>query len=192
MKVNLRQFPEKSSAETVAAKITFVGEALGEVEKAREVATAYESDLKMVKEITAKLSGKPSVLFLLNAASNGLRGAGAETGADDIIRLAGASNAFGATHGYQTVSPEAVLTADPAYILMMQETLEDMGGVEQLKALPALANVKAAAEGRVIAMRGSYLLGFGPRTAHAARELAAQVHPQENVPELPVRPWLGT
>jgi len=136
------------------------------------------------------LSARPSVLFLLNGAANGLRGAGAQTGADDIIRLAGGSNAFGAAHGYQTVSSEAALTADPTFILMMQETLEEMGGIDRVKALPALAHVKAAAEGRVIAMRGSYLLGFGPRTAHAARELAAHLHPQERMAELPIRPWV--
>lgn len=192
MKINLHQFPDKSTAETVGAKINFVGESLGEADKAHEIAVAYESDLQTLHSAVGKLSAKPSVLFLLNAASNGLRGAGAGTGADDIIRLAGGNNAFGDVKGYQSVSPESVLTADPAFILLMKETLDEMGGIEQVKALPALAHLKAVAEGRIIAMHGSYLLGFGPRTAHAAWELAKQLHPQETLPALPKRPWLGT
>lgn len=192
MKINLRQFPDKSTAESVGAKIDFVGEALGEADKAREISAAYASDLQTLQGIVGALPAKPSVLFLLNAASNGLRGAGAGTGADDIIRLAGGSNAFGEAKGYQSVSPESALAANPAFVLMMKETLDEMGGIEQVKALPALAHLKAITEGRIIAMHGSYLLGFGPRTAHAAWELATQLHPQETLPALPKRPWLGT
>jgi iron complex transport system substrate-binding protein len=192
MKINLRQFPDKSTAESVGAKINFVGDALGEADKAREMRAAYTSDLQNLQDAVGELTATPSVLFLLNAASNGLRGAGASTGADDIIRRAGGRNAFGAAKGYQSVSPESALTADPAFILLMKETLDEMGGIEQVKALPALAHLKAVAEGRIIAMPGSYLLGFGPRTAHAAWELATQLHPQETLPALPKRPWLGT
>ena len=34
-------------------------------------------------------------------------------------------------------------------------------------------------------MNGGYLLNFGPRTAHAARDLAAAVYPELALPELP-------
>jgi iron complex transport system substrate-binding protein len=33
------------------------------------------------------------------------------------------------------------------------------------------------------------MLNFGPRTAHAARDLIAAVYPELAVPELPARPW---
>jgi iron complex transport system substrate-binding protein len=35
-----------------------------------------------------------------------------------------------------------------------------------------------------------YLLGFGPRAAHAARDLAAALHGRSDLPGLPDRPWL--
>ncbi len=41
----------------------------------------------------------------------------------------------------------------------------------------ALAMTPAAAHKTLIAMDGLYLLGFGPRTARAARDLAAQLYP---------------
>jgi iron complex transport system substrate-binding protein len=192
MKINLHQVPDKSTAKSVGAKINFVGGALGEEDKARDISGAYESDLQTLQAAVGTLSTTPSVLFLLNAASNGLRGAGAGTGADEIIRLAGGSNAFGEAKGYQSVSPESALSANPAFILMMKETLDEMGGIEQIKAVPALTHLRAVTEGRIIAMHGSYLLGFGPRTAHAAWELATQLHPQAALPALPKRPWLGT
>jgi iron complex transport system substrate-binding protein len=41
----------------------------------------------------------------------------------------------------------------------------------------------------MIGLPGLYLLGFGPRTAHAARDLAAALYPEANIPALPARPW---
>jgi iron complex transport system substrate-binding protein len=38
-------------------------------------------------------------------------------------------------------------------------------------------------------MEGSYLLGFGPRAAHARRDLAARLHPAASLPTLPARAW---
>ena len=42
---------------------------------------------------------------------------------------------------------------------------------------PAFAETPAAKSGAYIKMDGLYLLGFGPRTPQAARELAAQLYP---------------
>jgi iron complex transport system substrate-binding protein len=33
------------------------------------------------------------------------------------------------------------------------------------------------------------MLNFGPRTAHAIRDLAAALHPDATLPALPDRPW---
>ncbi len=192
MGVDFEQFPDKPGAETVAAKTAFVGRAVGAVERAGEIATAYVDDLKALRGTVEKLSDRPSVLFLLNAGTNGLRGAGVGTGADDMIRLAGGINAFGAASGYQTVSPESAMTANPDFILMMQQSVDELGGMAEVGALPALASLDATAKGRIVGMNGDYLLGFGPRTAHAGRDLAAALHPQALIPSLPARPWVGT
>lgn len=189
MGVDLQHFAQRASADTVAAKIDFVGAALGASDGARAISAAYTADLAAIRQSVSELQGRPSVLFLLNAGANGLRGAGTGTGADDMIRLAGAANAFGAVSGYQSVSPESVLMANPDFILMMQQSIDEIGGIRQVGALPALTPLRAAEEGRIIGMHGSYILGFGPRTAHAARDLAAALHRQEQVAELPARPW---
>jgi iron complex transport system substrate-binding protein len=55
--------------------------------------------------------------------------------------------------------------------------------------IPALAVTQAAASRRVVALDGSYLLGFGPRAAHARRDLAALLHPGAALPALPRRAW---
>jgi iron complex transport system substrate-binding protein len=46
-----------------------------------------------------------------------------------------------------------------------------------LFALPAFSTTPAAKDKRFVAMDGHYLLGFGPRSARAARDLAITVYP---------------
>ena len=51
-------------------------------------------------------------------------------------------------------------------------------------ALPAFAATPAGVSRRLILMDGLYLLGFGPRTASAVRDLAAQLYPEMKIPPL--------
>jgi iron complex transport system substrate-binding protein len=46
-----------------------------------------------------------------------------------------------------------------------------------LFALPAFSTTPAAKDRRFVAMDGLYLLGFGPRSARAARDLAVAIYP---------------
>jgi len=46
----------------------------------------------------------------------------------------------------------------------------------ELFALPALAATPAAQNRKLVKMNGLYLLGFGPRTASAVRDLATSLY----------------
>ncbi|HMG50196.1 MAG TPA: hypothetical protein VK597_06340, partial [Inquilinus sp.] len=61
--------------------------------------------------------------------------------------------------------------------------------MEKIAALPVFAQTPAAKAGRIIAMDSLYLLGFGPRTPQAARDLAVVLHPGWTPPSLPDRAW---
>ena len=54
--------------------------------------------------------------------------------------------------------------------------------------LVAFVGTPAARDQRLISIP-SYYLTFGPRTAHAANLLAAQIYPELNLAKLPPRPW---
>jgi iron complex transport system substrate-binding protein len=56
---------------------------------------------------------------------------------------------------------------------------------ESLFANPALAPTPAAASKSLVVMDGLYLLGFGPRTADAARDLAHALYPDLALPAHP-------
>ncbi len=106
-----------------------------------------------------------------------------------MIGRAGGVNSFAGVNGYKPVSPEAALAANPDYILMMKQTVEEIGGINAAAMLPALEKLPAAKAKRIVALDGNYMLNFGPRTAHAIRDLAAALHPDATLPVLPDRPW---
>ena len=60
---------------------------------------------------------------------------------------------------------------------------------DMLFALPAFKATPAARDQRLVTLPGSYLLGFGPRTPQAVRDLAQALHPGAQIAPLPTRAW---
>jgi len=182
-------FTAEHTAASVVPKIRFVGDAIGHKAEAETVIDGYSVDLKTVEAEVAALTRRPKVLFLIAAGNTGLRGAGDGTAAAEMIARAGGVNCFAGAAGYKPVSAEAALAADPDTLLLMQQTVEEIGGIAAIAKLPALAKLTAAKEKRIVALDGNYMLNFGPRTAHAIRDLAAALHPEATLPDLPQRDW---
>lgn len=121
--------------------------------------------------------GKPRVLFVLahgGRAQTMVSGTG--TAADAMIGLAGGVNPLGGVKGYKPLTAEGALGAAPDVILVTREGLEAFGGARELLAHPGLALTPAGKAGRVVSFDALYLLGFGPRTPEAVRELAGALH----------------
>ena len=66
--------------------------------------------------------------------------------------------------------------AAPDVILMMDRGGDHAIEDEVLLSMPAIRTTPAATTGAVIRMQGLYLLGFGPRTAQAARDLHSAIY----------------
>ena len=116
--------------------------------------------------------------------------AGEQTAANGIFALAGIDNALSGFSGYKPASDEAAMGSAPDAVVIMAERGHELTP-EVVFAVPAFAGTPAARDRRLVALSGSYMLNFGPRTAHAARDLIAAVYPELAVPELPERPWTG-
>jgi iron complex transport system substrate-binding protein len=124
----------------------------------------------------AKSPQRPRVLFLLlHSASGGLMASGEGTAADAVIRFAGGVNAVAGYKGYKVLSDEALIAAAPDFVLLTQQGLDAVGGVERLWQRPGLAATPAARARRYAAPDALYLLGFGPRLPQAVREVAEKI-----------------
>jgi iron complex transport system substrate-binding protein len=191
VKLPLAVVPETFAADHVAEKVVTVAGALGQTAAGTAMAGAITADLKAVRGAVAGLK-RPSVLFILSSTGDRLMAAGQSTAAETMIELAGARNAVQGYANYKPLSSESALAADPDVIALPDHAVAALGGLAAVKRLPQLASTRAAATGRIVSMDSLYLLGLGPRIAHAARDFAAALHPEATLPALPVRAWTAT
>lgn len=167
--------PEVYSRSGIVGKILAVGDALKATDAAKKLAKKVDEDLAEAEAKSSKVQSKKSVMFVLSLRGGKVLASGSNTSADAIIRMAGGVNAVDGFSGYKPLTDEAVITAAPDVILMMHRKghTADNSELESHAALGATPAVKGS---KVIRMNGLYLLGFGPRTADAVRELSDKLY----------------
>lgn len=177
--------PEKFDRDGILLKIRNVGDFLGVPEKASALADQVKADLDAAVAETAKRpeSERKRVMFILSAQGGKVMASGSGTAADGIIALSGAVNATGGFQGYKPLTDEAIIEAKPDVVLMMTRRGSHSASDDELFAYPALSLTPAAKNKTVIRMDGLHLLGFGPRTASAVRELTSAIYGKPNATE---------
>lgn len=175
-KVPFLTVPERFDREGIVDKIRIVGKAIGQEKKAADLSAAVDRDLAAAEAKARSIAEKQRVLFVLSAQDGRILASGTGTAADGIIRLAGGENAVAGFEGYKQMSEEAIATAAPDLILMMRNTGLHGPSDDDLLAHPAIAGTPAGRHKRLVRMDGAYLLGFGPRTAAATRDLAVALY----------------
>ena len=115
---------------------------------------------------------RPSVLFIYARGMGSLMVGGTETSADIMIEKSGAINAAESISGFKPLTPESLIALDPDVLLFFESGLQSLGGMEGLAKINGLMETTAGKKSQIIAMDGLYLLGFTPRAASAALELA--------------------
>jgi iron complex transport system substrate-binding protein len=176
--------PDKFTGDGIVQKIETVAREVGAPQRGECLADGVRSDLAQLETARRQIARPVKVAFLLSLAGGRPMLAGHGTAADGIIALAGATNAFDDFDGYKPVNDEAIIAAKPDAILAMQRG-EHALSTDEVFSQPALAMTPAAEHKSLISMDGLYLLGFGPRTAVAARDLARRLYPTADVGDLP-------
>ncbi|TCM58347.1 iron complex transport system substrate-binding protein [Rhizobium sp. PP-F2F-G48] len=180
--IPMETVPERYDGAGIVEKIVRVGAVLGVEDKAKTLAAKVKADLDAaVAAADARPeTGRKRVLFILSMQGGKIMAAGNGTAADAIVQLSGAINATKSFQGYKPVTDEAIIEAKPDVVLMMTRGGSHGASDEELFKQPALALTPAAAKKSVIRMDGLHLLGFGPRTASAVRELNAAIYGKAN------------
>jgi iron complex transport system substrate-binding protein len=181
--VPLTMIHDDPSPDGVAAKIETIAKLLG-AEKAVALANETRARFALVEHMRPRTPKPPRALFILSLQNGRPMVGGRGTAADAIIGLAGGANAADTIEGYKPMTDEGVIAAAPDVILKMNNG-NMVGGKDDIFALPAFSATPAAAKRALIGMDGLYLLGFGPRTADAVRDLMADLHPTLTLPPLP-------
>lgn len=180
--IPVTRVPDSPTPEGVSAKIEAIGEAAGASAQAQRLAADVGSRISELARLRSRIGTRKRVLFVLALQNGRLLTGGRGTAADAIITLAGGVNSGEAFEGYKPMADEAIIGAAPDAIVMMNR---GTGAVaEDVLALPAVAATPAGKARAVFVMDGLYLIGFGPRTPDAARDLMEALYPALDLPRL--------
>lgn len=160
----------------IAGKVRTVAKALGDEAEGEALASKIDADFAGLAADLAEVGRRPRVLFIYSLVDGRPMAAGEKTAANGIIALAGATNVLSGFNGYKTLSWEAATELQPDVILMGEGAGAPIDKNAVL-ANPAIAATPAGRDKALVSMNMLYLLGFGPRTPAAARELASRLHP---------------
>ena len=170
------QIPDGYDGDAVVAKIHAVADALGVPEKGDALAADVEAQLAAL-DTSADTPAR--VLFILSMQGGRILAAGANSGADGIITMAGGINAISEFEGYKPLTDEAVTAANPDVIVMMDRGGDHAVENADLWANPAISTTPAAQTQNIVRINGLLLLGFGPRTPEAVTQLHAALYGDE-------------
>lgn len=164
--------------DAVIDRVTLIASAVDAEEKGATLAAGIRAEFEALAAARAQVKAPARVLFVLALRDGRPMVAGSDTAADAAIALAGARNVAAGFSGYKTMTDEAILEAAPDVVLVMSHGGPRAVTADELFALPAFSVSPAAREKRMIPVDGLALLGFGPRTAAAARDLCGALHPE--------------
>lgn len=176
--IPFHSFENKTTTASTIHMIQGIGKVLGKEEKAEKLNAALEVELQKTDSLLAQTTDKPKVLFVYARGQGTLSICGRETFAETIIPLAGGKLAVPEIEGYKPLTTEALIEANPDYILFFDSGLESLGGVEGALQIQGVLQTNAGQHKNIIAMDGLLLSGFDSRLGKAAYELAQLIHPK--------------
>lgn len=156
------------------------------VKNIRTVATlvgAEDAGERLASQVKAKIAeaaarGRqlphtPRILFLYLGSARIQFAGGVGATSHAMITAAGAIDAGAEAGfvGFQPLTAEAVVAAQPDVIIVTDRGLATVGGIEGVLQVPGVALTPAGQAGNIIAFEDLYFIGMGPRTGDALLEL---------------------
>jgi iron complex transport system substrate-binding protein len=143
----------------------------------KKLIASIDADIAEANTLLKKATSKPKVLGIYNRGSSTMSLAGKET-FSEILNYAGAENAFTSVEGYKPLNTEALIAANPDYLLTTSFGLESLGGIDGFLKVPGVAQTTAGKKKQIVSIDSLMLTNFGPRIGKAIKELALLIHPE--------------
>ena len=168
------------SLDTPAQKIRAVAAALGVSARGEALASQVEAEIGAAVTMARQATSAPSVMFLYVRGTNTQMIGGLATVSNGMIEAAGGTDAGAklGIEGYKPLTAESLAAAQPDVLLLLTGGLESIGGIDGLVQIPGIAQTPAGQNRTVITLDDLYLLGLGPRTGQALRDLTLALHPE--------------
>jgi iron complex transport system substrate-binding protein len=160
------------SLEGIGEKIRGVARAVHREADGEAIVAKIDADLALLREMVARQSSHPKVVFLHARGGNNLMAAGTDTAAHSMIEACGGVNACADFEGYKPLSAEAFAAMAPDCVIVSESIVAS--DQELIASVPGLSETPAAKNGRVIRVDDAAFLGFGPRSAATAKQVASR------------------
>ena len=161
--------------------IKLVAQAVDKTEQGNDLVSKIDNDYQQLQKNLNAMPYKPSVAFFLGMGKGSPMVAGSDTGAANMIQLAGGKNAFANIESYKQISTESMIEAAPEVILIAGHAVKGKK-LDEILQLKSIKLTPAAKNQRVIIVDTLLMLGFGPRIVEAIDTLATQIHGETNEP----------
>ena len=179
-------FPPTESMAQIDDMLLGLGARAGAARAARDLVDGLRAHRDAIR---AALQGEPVVRVLLLFGLSPIAAAGPGSFPDEMIALARGANVVATGGPYPTLSAERALALAPDLVI---DAAEMMGGPARdaaivrgdssLQSSPALRELAAVREGRVVTLYDEALLRPGPRIGEGLATLARAMHPGAHVP----------
>lgn len=118
---------------------------------------------------------RPRVAFVMTRGLETVFLAGEETFAASVIEMAGGEFTGKGFKDFIPLTPEAIVSINPDYLLFFESGLTMIGGKDAVSQIRGIDQTTAFQKQQILAFDGHYLSGFGPRIAAAALDLAKAI-----------------
>lgn len=161
--------------------IELAGRATGQEEEASTLIEGLGARIEAVAgKVDGRQAGSPSVAHVIWHDPLWVSGKG--TFQDEVITLAGGTNAFGAFDDWSIVSLEEFITVNPDYILVSSGSGMDRDGYDAIYnyivSEPRLQRLDAVKNDRIYVIDADVVSRGSPRIVDALEEVAGYLHPE--------------
>lgn len=172
--------PSSYSIEGIYGDIEFIASLTDTEKEGKELVNSMKKEVDAIKAIGDTIQDKKNVYFEIGAGS-GLYTFGNETFLNEMIETIGATNIFGEENSWITVTPEAVIDANPDVILANKPGKNEAGltAVEDIVSREGWDTITAVKNGDVYPIDKNSSSRGSQNIIKALKEMAKAVYPDE-------------
>lgn len=172
--------PSSYSIDGIYGDIEFIASLTDKEKEGKDLINSMKKEVEAIKTIGDTIKDKKNVYFEIGAGS-GLYTFGNETFLNEMIETIGANNVFGEENSWITVTPEAVIDANPDVILVNSPGTNEAGlaAVEDILSRDGWDTITAVKNGDVYQIDKNSSSRASQNIIKALKEMAKAIYPNE-------------
>jgi iron complex transport system substrate-binding protein len=154
-----------------------IATALHREAEGKKLIAKIEGELAEAKAMLTRATTTPKAICIYNRGTATVSVVGTNT-FSEILSYAGATSAVKDIEGYKPLNTEALIAANPDYLVMIETGVQSLGGIEGVLKIPGVAQTTAGKKKQIVSLDSLMLTNFGPRFGEAVKALVVLLHPE--------------